>query len=130
MAEGGEHWTVDKRVPVAIIFAILVQSAGVVWFFSDQNARLRVVEQVVPAVATMTTTLERIMARQEALDARMVQTEQRDRDVDAEVRQLAQKVAVMLEQLTNLNENLRAAAAELEQMNIALRQRGIEGGGR
>jgi hypothetical protein len=31
MAIAPEHWHVDKRIPIAIIFTILVQTAGVVW---------------------------------------------------------------------------------------------------
>lgn len=29
------HWTLDKRVPLAFIFAIAVQTAGVIWWASS-----------------------------------------------------------------------------------------------
>jgi Tfp pilus assembly protein PilO len=37
-------WHLDKRVPVAIIFALLVQSAGVVWWASNIASRQSQVE--------------------------------------------------------------------------------------
>ena len=37
-------WHLDKRVPVAIIFALLVQSAGVVWWASNIASRQGQVE--------------------------------------------------------------------------------------
>jgi hypothetical protein len=30
-----ESWHLDKKVPIAMIFAILTQFAGVIWFFAD-----------------------------------------------------------------------------------------------
>lgn len=35
-----EHWTLDPKVPVAIIFAMIVQLLGYVWFAAKQDARL------------------------------------------------------------------------------------------
>jgi Tfp pilus assembly protein PilO len=32
MADKEEHWTMDRRVPVALIVTILIQAAGVIWF--------------------------------------------------------------------------------------------------
>lgn len=39
MAQGA-HWTVDKRVPLALILTIVTQTAGIVWWASAQSARL------------------------------------------------------------------------------------------
>jgi TolA-binding protein len=34
------HWTLDRRVPVAIIFAILLQSAGAIWWAASIQGRV------------------------------------------------------------------------------------------
>lgn len=45
------HWTVDKRVPLALILTIIVQTVGVVWFAAAlwqqvqaQGARIEAIE--------------------------------------------------------------------------------------
>ena len=40
-----EPWHMDKRIPVALIFAIFIQTAGAVWWASDINSRLTRTEQ-------------------------------------------------------------------------------------
>lgn len=47
------HWTVDKRVPLALIVTLVVQTAGIVWWASSmastvaqQGQRIVAVEQV------------------------------------------------------------------------------------
>lgn len=37
-------WQLDKRVPLALILAILAQTAGGVWFAAKQDARVEVLE--------------------------------------------------------------------------------------
>jgi Tfp pilus assembly protein PilO len=44
MQEVTGGWHLDKRVPVAIIFALLVQSAGVIWWASNMSSRQSVIE--------------------------------------------------------------------------------------
>jgi hypothetical protein len=34
------HWHLDKRVPVAIIFAILLQTGGAIWWAANISARV------------------------------------------------------------------------------------------
>lgn len=29
------HWSLDKRIPIAIIFAFITQTVGAIWFFSE-----------------------------------------------------------------------------------------------
>jgi TolA-binding protein len=40
MANEPEHWHLDKRVPVAIIFAILLQTAGAIWWAATIQGRV------------------------------------------------------------------------------------------
>lgn len=37
-------WHLDKRVPITLIVAILVQSAGFVWFISKMDSRIVALE--------------------------------------------------------------------------------------
>lgn len=39
-----EHWTVDKKIPLALIFAIMLQTIAGVWWAATTTARLSVVE--------------------------------------------------------------------------------------
>lgn len=48
MGEEGDRaggWHLDKRVPIAIILAIFVQTAGVVWWAARLEARVERMEQ-------------------------------------------------------------------------------------
>ncbi|MDT3381701.1 hypothetical protein RNI52_30535 [Labrys neptuniae] len=40
-----EHWAVDKKIPVALVITLLVQTAGVVWWSSQLNSRVTVMEE-------------------------------------------------------------------------------------
>lgn len=40
-----DHWHLDKRVPLALIFTIFLQTATVVWWASDINGRLNSLER-------------------------------------------------------------------------------------
>jgi hypothetical protein len=40
MAYQKEQWHLDKRVPVAIIFAIFMQTAGAIWWASSIQSRV------------------------------------------------------------------------------------------
>lgn len=44
------HWTVDKRVPLALMFALATQTAAAVWWASAQSARLEQTEVRVAAL--------------------------------------------------------------------------------
>jgi len=43
--ENENHWHLDKKVPVSLIFAILVQTAGAFWFASDISNRVSHLEE-------------------------------------------------------------------------------------
>lgn len=40
-----KHWTVDRRVPLALILAMLGQTGGLVWWASGINQRVSVLEE-------------------------------------------------------------------------------------
>lgn len=61
-----DHWTLDRRVPVALIVALLAQGALGVWFLSDQAARVAQLEREALVVAARVQLVEN---RQGAADA-------------------------------------------------------------
>jgi len=42
-----EHWTLDKKVPIAIIFALVVQGAGLAWWAATLEGRVVQAEKVI-----------------------------------------------------------------------------------
>lgn len=38
IASEDRHWSLDKRVPLALIFAMLMQTAAIVWWAADLSA--------------------------------------------------------------------------------------------
>ena len=49
------HWTVDRRVPLALILTIVTQTAGIVWWASAQSARLDSAETRLAAIESVKT---------------------------------------------------------------------------
>ncbi len=43
--EEQRHWTVDKRVPIALIVTIIIQSAGIIWWASELSSRVASLEE-------------------------------------------------------------------------------------
>lgn len=37
-------WKIDKHIPIALILALLAQTAGFVWYFAKQDSRLEALE--------------------------------------------------------------------------------------
>ncbi|WP_448950586.1 hypothetical protein [Labrys neptuniae] len=40
-----EHWTVDKKIPLALVITLLIQTGGVVWWSSQLNSRVTIIEE-------------------------------------------------------------------------------------
>lgn len=58
--ESDRHWHVEKKIPLALILAILVQSAGFVWFGATLNARVNTLELNAAAAAPQADRLTRV----------------------------------------------------------------------
>jgi hypothetical protein len=39
------HWTIDRRIPLALSTTLLIQFGGFIWWFSSVESRLTVKEQ-------------------------------------------------------------------------------------
>lgn len=59
-AEDSRHWHLDKRVPVALIFAMCVQTAGIVWWGATTSERLSNLERRVEATSPQADRLTRV----------------------------------------------------------------------
>lgn len=93
-----EHWHLDRRVPVALVLMILIQSAGGVWWASAMNERMEQVER-----------------RLEGFAHRGEETE---RQVDAQGRE----IGVLTTEIKNLTRQLERLYAQGEATNALLRQ--------
>lgn len=62
-------WSIDRKVPLAVVMTLLVQTGGVVWWASSTNARLANVESKVETIFPQGDRLTRVEVKVEsALD--------------------------------------------------------------
>lgn len=64
MSETKEKWHADKRVPLALIVTILVQTAGIVWWAATTDSRVGVLETWMKDNKTITTDLAVVKTNQ------------------------------------------------------------------
>lgn len=96
--EGNDRqWHLDKRVPIALIFAIFMQSAAAVWWAAGINERMDQIER-----------------RQEAASLR-------SQDADVAIAEQSRKIAVLTEAVANTNRNLERMNGEIANTNALLR---------
>lgn len=74
------HWTVDKRVPLALIVTLVVQTAGIVWWASSmastvasQGARIVAVENTRSGerLAVLESTIGDVRAQLNRIEAKL-----------------------------------------------------------
>jgi hypothetical protein len=58
-----KHWTVDKRIPLALILTISIQTCGIVWWASGLTTRVEQLEKQAAAMAPQDTRLTRVEVR-------------------------------------------------------------------
>lgn len=68
-AEDCRHWTVDRRVPLAMILAIVLQTAGLVWWASSLSERVNVLEKRADASAPQGDRLTRVEVKLEGVQS-------------------------------------------------------------
>lgn len=88
-ADAREHWTLDKKVPLAIIIAMLAQFAGAIWMVSRLNSE---VVELQKADARLETVLKENRDRVERVDAARNQGEMRLVRVEEQIRQIYETV--------------------------------------
>lgn len=55
-----DNWHLDKKVPVAIIAAMLIQTGGIVWWAAQTSERLTSVERRIESTAPQADRLTRV----------------------------------------------------------------------
>ena len=93
-----ENWHLDKKVPLALIFAMAMQLVGVVWVASSINERLLQLEAQTSVFASQA------------------------RNDRAELMQQSEEIAVLASQMRNTNETIRQLRDEVRVTNELLRQ--------
>lgn len=61
------NWHLDKRVPVAIIVALIMQTSGMVWWAAQASERLNSVERTIAQAAPQADRLTRVEVKLEAV---------------------------------------------------------------
>lgn len=84
-----DHWTLDKKVPIAIIFAMLAQFAGAIWMASRLNSD---VVELQKADARLEVTLKENRERVERVDIARTAGEMRLVRVEEQIRQIYETV--------------------------------------
>lgn len=60
-------WHLDKRVPIALIVSILMQTAGIVWWGATTSERLNSLERKADQAATQPERLTRVETKLESV---------------------------------------------------------------
>jgi hypothetical protein len=61
------NWHLDKKVPIALILAMAMQTAGVVWWGATTSERLSALERKADAAAPQAERLARVETKLEAV---------------------------------------------------------------
>jgi hypothetical protein len=81
------HWHLDKRVPVALIFTLLLQMGAAIWWVSKAEARLTAIEKVTEASPSISDRLITLEAKSEGIAASLLRIEARLQSEDERARQ-------------------------------------------
>jgi hypothetical protein len=69
MPSQDKRWHLDKRVPLALIFALFMQTIAAAWWASNTDSRLSVVEKRLDAAAPQGDRLTRVEVKLETVQA-------------------------------------------------------------
>ena len=61
------HWQVDRRIPIALLLGLVLQSFAIAWWASDVTARVTMLERTSIATAPQGDRLTRVEVRIEAV---------------------------------------------------------------
>ena len=61
--ENNGHWILDKRVPVALIFALALQTVAIIWWAATMENRVNALEKSVSRVEPHADRLTRLEVR-------------------------------------------------------------------
>ena len=64
-----EHWTLDKRIPLALIFTLLIQTGWFAFYMGGQSARITQVEKILDSKLEDSDRLTKLEVRLDSLRA-------------------------------------------------------------
>jgi hypothetical protein len=67
MMDEEKHWHLDKRVPIALIVTIVLQTGGIVWWAASMSERISYLERRETATAPQADRLTRVEVQIEAI---------------------------------------------------------------
>jgi len=65
--EQSRHWTLDRKVPLALILAIVAQTVGIVWWAASLSERVSTLERAALSAAPQADRLTRVETRLESV---------------------------------------------------------------
>lgn len=69
--EPKEHWALDKRIPLALILAIGIQTAGAIWWAATINSRVGVLEERLDAMTDQRDRIIRVETILERIETKL-----------------------------------------------------------
>lgn len=66
-AKEDNNWHLDKKVPISLIFAILVQTAGFFWWAASTSEKVSVLKERLDAIAPQADRLTRVEVNIESI---------------------------------------------------------------
>lgn len=91
MQEQDKHWSVDRRVPIALIWTLLAQTAAAVWWASGQSELNSAQERRIAALEAQRNS-ERLSERMHSLEAQVSDAKQLLLRIDERTQRLAERV--------------------------------------
>ena len=88
MPASGHHWHLDRRVPVALIVTIIMQTVGIVWWAASISARVDVLERRLEEARHNQSRIVRLEANQNAVYQRLDRIEAASRRIEAKLDRL------------------------------------------
>jgi hypothetical protein len=64
MATQTEHWHLDRRVPIALILSLVIQTSAIIWWASSINERVAANSQKVAILDTRTENMRGVAQEQ------------------------------------------------------------------
>lgn len=89
-------WHLDRRVPLALIFTLFIQTGGAIWWASGITAAQ---EAVVKSQVGLTTRVERLEAGRDEQSSRMVRVETQIGNVSDQVKDQRDLLLQILQEL-------------------------------
>ena len=92
------HWHLDKRIPVALIMTIILQTVAAIWWAANLSARVDLLEAKVAGISRNADGLQkaalratRLEVQQNAIQATLAEVKAAQRRIEAKLDQLLSK---------------------------------------